>query len=155
MADNETPTIENDPAERERKRSIRAVELYNQACHDSGVKVRAWDEFEAWNKYVDGEIDGAQLGEQARQEIEQLSRSFGKYLVIEKDDSGERHTDKEKKERAAQASRIYRKACRDAGVAVHFFRDFSTWSDFINGKIGETELYERAMEELRAMANHR
>jgi len=150
---NETPPLEIEPsAELEEARAIRALELYNQACQDSGVRVRAWDEFDAWNKYVDGEIDGAQLSEEARREIEHLSSSFGKYLVIEKDDSGERQPDEEKKERAARASRIYRKACRDAGVTVHFFNDFSTWSDFVNGRIGETELYDRAMEELREMA---
>jgi len=152
VAENENPTLERDSAERQKNRSVRAVELYNQACRDSGVRVRAWEEFVAWNKYVDGEIDGAQLKEEARQEIENLSRSFGKYLVIEKDDSAEHQIDEEKKERAEQASRIYRKACKDAGVALHFFRDFSTWSDFIHGKIGEAELYERAMEELREMA---
>ena len=144
---NETPT-----SELEKAREIRALELYNQACQDSGVTVRAWDQFIAWNRYVDGEIDGAQLSKEAHREIEDLSGSFGKYLVMEKDDSGERQLDEERRERAAQASRIYRKACRDAGVTVHFFRDFSTWSDFINGRIGETELYERAMEELRDMA---
>ncbi|MCU0573120.1 MAG: hypothetical protein MUC41_09020 [Syntrophobacteraceae bacterium] len=153
MDKNETPALEIEPAaDLEEARVIRALELYNQACQDSGVRVRAWDEFIAWKKYVDGEIDGAQLSEDAHREIEHLSSSFGKYLVIEKDDSGERQPDEERKERAALASRIYRKACRDAGVALHFFHNFSTWSDFVNGKIGETELYERAMEELREMA---
>lgn len=153
MDENDAPALEGDSvAEREQARSIRALELYNQACQDSGVKVRAWDEFIAWKKYVDGEIDGTQLSEEARQEIEHLSSSFGKYLVIEKDDSGDRQPDEERKERAALASRIYRKACRDAGVSLHFFHDFSTWSDFVNGRIGEPELYERAMDELREMA---
>jgi hypothetical protein len=132
-------------------RSIRARELCSRACEDSGIKVSAWSHFTAWNKYVDGEIDQAQLHAEARQEIDQLSRSFGKYLVIEKDDANDNLVDETKKERAAQANRIYRKACKDAGVAVHFFHNFSTWSDFINGRIGETELYERAMAELKQL----
>jgi hypothetical protein len=137
--------------ETEEKRSVRARELCSQACRDSGIKISAWQHFTAWNKYVEGEIDQAQLNAEARQEIDQLSRSFGKYLVIEKDDVNDNLLDEEKKERAAQANRIYRKACKDAGVAVHFFRNFSTWSDFVNGKIGESEFYERAMAELKAL----
>jgi hypothetical protein len=137
--------------EPEEKRSVRAKELCSQACRDSGISISAWHHFTAWNKYVDGEIDQAQLSAEARQEIDQLSRSFGKYLVIEKDDANDNLLDEDKKERAAQANRIYRKACKDAGVAVHFFHDFSTWSDFVNGRIGESEFYERAVAELRQL----
>jgi len=36
-------------------------------------------------------------------------------------------------------------------VAVHFFHDFSTWSDFVNGKSGESEFYERAVVELKQL----
>ncbi len=152
MSENEAPECEAIlPEDSEEDRSVRARELCNQACQDSGVQVSAWDDFTAWNKYVDGEIDQTQLDAEARREIEQLAQSFGKYLVIEKEDVNENLHDDEKKERAALANRIYRKACKDAGVGVHFFHNFSTWSDFVNGRIGETELYERAMAELKEM----
>ena len=56
------------------------------------------------------------------------------------------------RERAEMAGRIYRKACQDAGVTIHFFQNFAIWSDFVNGRISEEELYEKAMQELRELA---
>lgn len=145
------PELEGPTAESQEERSTRAAELCNQACDDCGVRVCSWEEFTAWNKYVDGEIDQAQLNEEARQEIEQLSNSFGKYLVIEKEDVNDHQHDQEKRERAELAGRIYRKACHDAGLKVHFFHNFTIWSDFVNGKIGEAEFYDKAMLELKEM----
>lgn len=137
--------------EAEQERSVRADELCSQACEDSGIQLHTLGEFTAWNKYVDGEIDQNKLNEEARQEIEQLAKSFGKYLVVEKDDAREHEHDREKQERAELASRIYRKACQDAGIKVHFFHNFTIWSDFVNGRIGEEELYEKAMLELKEL----
>jgi hypothetical protein len=146
------PELET-PTESPEDRSVRAGELCNQACEDCGVKVSAWEELTAWNKYVDGEIDQAQLNDEARQEIEQLSKNFGKYVVIEKEEVDDHQHDQDRKERAELASRIYRRACKDAGVQLHFFHNFTIWSDFVNGKIGESEFYEKAMMELKELTN--
>jgi hypothetical protein len=153
MSHQEAPETDvEETTDAEQDRSVRAGELCSQACEDCGVKVCNLDEFVAWNKYVDGEIDQKKLNEEAREEIQQLAKSFGKYLVMEKEDSTEHAHDQERQERAELASRIYRKACQDAGVRIHFFQNFTIWSDFVNGRISEEELYEKAMLELKELA---
>jgi predicted solute-binding protein len=57
--------------------------------------------------------------------------------------------EKEKRERAKQANRIYRKVCQDAGLEVSFFQDFVSWSDYVEGKIDEEEFYDRARAEVK------
>lgn len=47
--------------------------------------------------------------------------------------------EQEKRNRAKRASRIYRKICSDAGLSECFFTDFSTWSEFVEGKMNEGE----------------
>jgi len=75
-----------DPMESEGERTEAATRICYKACDETGVKVSSWQEFDAWKQYVEGEIEDAELTEQARREMEELSASFGKYLVIEKED---------------------------------------------------------------------
>jgi hypothetical protein len=52
------------------------------------------------------------------------------------------------KDRARLANRIYRRVCEEAGMELCFFNDFIPWSDYVKGAINESELYEKAREEI-------
>ena len=134
-------------------RASMANGLYSQICEENGLKVVSWQSFEAWKEYVDGKIDESQLNSKARAELEELSRDFGKYVVANKDEEHKHLQDeKEKLERAKQANRIYRQVCAETGMKVSFFQDFSSWSDFVEGKITENEFYQRARSEVEKMS---
>ncbi len=127
------------------ERAVRATELCRKACEDSGLEVAAWHKFDGWNEYMDGRIEESQLNDKARDEMEQFSRSFGKYVVIDrKEEARHQQEEKEKKERARRAAKIYKQVCAEAGMKVCFFHDFLSWSDFVEGKLTEEEFYARA-----------
>ena len=137
----------------ERERTIRANEVCRKACEERGVKVASWHHFQAWKEYVDGKIGDSQLTDKARSEMEQFSGSFGIYLVIErKEDPDQLKKEEEKKKRAKQANQIYRKVCQEAGIKVCFFNDFGSWSNYVEGKITESEFYEKAKLEVESIA---
>jgi len=133
-------------------RALRANGLYSKICEENGLKIVSWQSFEAWKEYVDGKIDESQLNSRAKVELEELARTFGKYVVADKDNE-HKHLQKEneKLERAKQANKIYRRVCAETGMKVSFFQDFSSWSDFVEGKITETEFYQRARSEVEKM----
>lgn len=127
----------------QKNRASAADEAYCRACEEKGVKVCAWRDFDAWSKFVDGKIDEAKLEQEAKVELAEFSRNFGKYLVIEKEDP-ETDKDDERKLRAKRANSIYRKVCEDRKIGLCFFNNFGTWSDYVEGKISDAEFYEKA-----------
>ncbi len=134
------------------ERIIRANELYTQACEERGVNFAAWHRFQAWKEYVEGTIGEGQLGDRAKVEMSDLLKSFGKYVVIDsKAESKGAEEKEEKRKRARKANEIYRKVCKDVGVGLFFFEDFSSWSDFVEGKMNEEEFYKRARMELESI----
>lgn len=134
------------------ERMTRANELYLQACEERGVSFASWHSFEAWKEYVEGTIGENQLGDRARGEMSDLLKSFGKYVVIDSEAEHKGTEEKEeKRKRARKANEIYRKVCRDVGVGLFFFEDFSSWSDFVEGKMDEKEFYEKARLELESI----
>jgi hypothetical protein len=138
---------EKDQNELESERTERASEAFCQACQDSGVSTASWEDFNGHQEYVEGKINDAKLAEQAQAEMSDFSRSFGKYLVIAQEEPTQRESS-EKKDRIRQANKIYRETCRDQGMIVCFFKDFSTWSDFVEGRIEESQFIGKAKEEL-------
>ncbi len=134
------------------QRVSRANELYLRACEERGVNFAAWHNFEGWKQYVEGTIGESQLGDRAREEMSDLLKSFGKYVVIDSQAESKGTEDKEeKRRRARKANEIYRKVCKDVGVGLFFFEDFSSWSDFVEGKLDEEEFYEKARIELESI----
>lgn len=138
--------------ELERERALHANEVFCRACEERGIHISEWQNFEAWQDYVEGRIDDSKLAEKARGEIEELAQSFGKYLVLKKEDSRPSEEEAEGRQRARQASRIYKEICREAGVTVCFFHDFLSWSDFVEGRIDEAEFYNRVRREVKNMS---
>jgi hypothetical protein len=128
-------------------RAEKAGEAYCEACEGSGVKVSSWQEFDAWQNYVEGEIDESTLTDKAQTELAEFARTFGKYLVIDKKDPTS-SDDAEKKQRVKRANGIYRKLCDATGLKLCFFSDFITWSDYVEGKISEQEFLTKAKSEV-------
>ncbi len=134
------------------KRMMRANELCLRACEERGLNIASWHEFEAWSRFVEGSIGEGRLGDRAREEVPDLLKSFGKYVVMDAGaESKLKEEEEEKRKRARKASEIYRRVCRDVGVGLLFFEDFSSWSDFVEGKMDEEEFYKKARIELEAL----
>lgn len=117
------------------------------------MKVASWEKFAAWQEYVDGKIDDAQLVERVRQEMEQFADRFGKYLVVEKEDPIPFKKEQEKRERARQANKTYKKVCEEAGIDVCFFSNFSTWSEYVQGGMSDADFYDKAKVEVRKLSS--
>lgn len=134
----------------EKERAEQADKLYCEVCEESGLKVSSWQHFDAWKEYVDGKVNETVLAERAETELVEFAKSFGKYLVIRKEDPSN-SDDAEKKQRAKRANRIYRKLCEASGLTLCFLSSFSTWSDFVEGRITEAEFLEQAKLEVEKM----
>lgn len=140
--------------EEKRKRIAHAKKTYCEGAEEQGVEVCSWEDMPGWDSFMKGEINEAQLSEQAREDLAELDQTFGKYLknkhregLPEAPDSNDLA-----RGRARIASRIYRKACRDSGKNLCFFKNFLTWQEFVHGSIGEDEFYGKAMDEIRKLS---
>lgn len=136
--------------ERDVRRTLLANEFYLRTFKESGLPIVSWHEFSSWKEFVDGNISESQLSDQAKLEMQELSRSFGKFVFVDKNEERRRlDEEKEKRERAKQANKIYRKVCQDEGLEVSFFQDFGSWSDYVEGKIDEEEFHDRVRAEVK------
>lgn len=136
----------------EQELAAKANELFHEICNEEGIRVSNWMDFPAWKSYVRGDMEDSELEEQAKIEIEDRAGTFGKYLVI-KEEEPSSVLDPAERERARRANSIYRKICKDMGLTLCFFHDFSTWSDYVKGRIDEAEFYKRAKAEAEKMAD--
>jgi len=142
------PEIEcKELTEEQKARASAAEAAYCKACEEKGIKVCTWEEFDAWQKFVDGKINEKQLEVEAGIELDQHSKTFGKYLVMEKVEPRD-NQDEPKKKRARQANQIYKKVCEDRDVNLCFFSNFATWSEYVEGRMSDGEFYEKANQEL-------
>jgi hypothetical protein len=123
-----------------------------EACEEGGLKVSSWKHFDAWQEYVDGTINENVLAAKAQTELTEFAKSFGKYLVIEKEDPSPSE-DAEKKERVKRANKIYRTLCEATGLTFCFFNSFAVWSDYVQGKMGEKDFLEKAKMEVEKMVS--
>ncbi len=135
----------------EQGRAIKANELMQRIFEQIGVSVSNWTDFAAWQAYVQGEMHEAELKEKAKIEMEDLAKKFGKYVAIREEEPLSVRKNPAERERARVANKIYRKICKDMQVSLCFFSNFSAWSDFVKGLIGEAEFYKRAHEEAERM----
>jgi hypothetical protein len=134
------------------ERAAQAHDFYFRLCEEVGLKVVSWDHFQAWKDYVDGRINESELNTEARSELHELSRSFGKYIVVDKTEERKQlKEEEEQRRRAKEANKIYRRVCSEVGFKISFFQDFSSWSDYVEGKITEAQFYERAKLEVTRM----
>jgi len=137
--------------EEKKKRIARANEIYCDVAEQKGIRVCSWEGMSGFDSFVDGQTTEADLAEQAREEMAQLARTFSKYTIVtEKDTSVEKEKDA-RQVKVKAANKIYKKACTDSGRSLCFFKDFNSWQDFVDGRIGDAELYNKAVEEIEKM----
>lgn len=135
----------------EQERIIHANKTYcEEHGQQEGVEICSWENMPGYNSFLNGEITESQLADQAAAEMEQFTRTFSKYTLIDKEKK-EPSPDEDpvRKERAKIANRIYRKACADSGKSFCFFKNFTSWQKFVHGEISETEFYKNVVEEIR------
>lgn len=130
------------------ERARQADEMYRKLCDELGMRVCSWQEFGAWQEYVEERIGDTQLAEKAKNELQKFSSTFGKYLVVEKAEPVETEEKAAKKERTKKANKIYKQVCDETGIEVCFFNNFSTWSEYVDGKMDDAEFYEKAKSEM-------
>ena len=135
----------------QRERAAEADVIYRKVCDDLGMKVCSWQSFAAWQEYLDEKISETDLQQRARDELQEFSKTFGKYLVVDKSEREYEQREAEQKERAKRANKIYKKVCDETGLTACFFREFSTWSEYVEGNIDESEFYEKAKNEMKKM----
>jgi hypothetical protein len=135
----------------EQVRSVRANELFQSVCEERGIRVSSWMDFAAWKAYVRGDMEEPELTKQVKAEIEDLAKTFGKYVIIKEEEPSSVREYPTQRERARLANKIYKKVCGEIGLTLCFFSNFSTWSDYVKGRISEAEFYERAKAEAEKM----
>ena len=136
----------------QKERAVRANEIYCRACEDNGLKVCSWETFAGWQEFVDGNITESQLSEKASEELTQFVSTFSKYTAATADAPSPVDGEAEKRARAKTATKIYKKACTDSGKSFCFFKNFATWSEFVQGRLEDGEFYEKALQEVKKMA---
>ncbi|MCE5333889.1 MAG: hypothetical protein LLG06_04810 [Desulfobacteraceae bacterium] len=83
--------------------------------------------------------------------FEEYSRVFGKHLSDNDGRTGFSEEDRIRKDRAKRANQIYRQVCENVGVKSCFFSNFSEWSDYMDGRMSESEFEEHAVLRARGM----
>ena len=104
------------------------------------------DEFTgACSSFASGFMGQNPVDESAARGFEQYSQTFGKLLS---DKDGEKKFSEEEKlmrERAKKANRIYKQVCEDLQLNACFFSNFGEWSEYVEGKMSDTEFQGHAI----------
>lgn len=146
------PNVPQGMTKPEKERVMRANQAYCSACEENGIKVCSWESFPTWREYVDGKIDESQLQERATSELKEFKQTFSKYTVISpQEEAGVAKEEAIKKDRAKLANRIYKQLCTESGLSYCFFKNFGTWSDYVNGNIGDLEFMEKVRMETQKL----
>jgi hypothetical protein len=141
----DNPKVEcSELTEEQKARASRADEMYCKMCEEKGMKVCTWEEFDAWQKYVEGQIDESQLKQKAEVEVNRYSESFGKFLVIQQEEPVVKEEKEEKKGRVKKANQIYKQVCEERGLNLCFFNNFATWSEYVEGRMSDSEFHTKA-----------
>jgi hypothetical protein len=143
----------HDAVEASEGRAKLAARVIVRVCTEQGMRVSSWSEFAAWNSYVAGSIDEAQLAEEVAKELESHCRSHGQIILLERQAPHPGNPDLEMERRAKRAGRIYRNVCRSSGLRMCFFNNFSAWSDFVSGRIGELDFLREVATEIGRMSS--
>ncbi len=99
--------------------------------------------------------DGGGMGretfdEQARRSFEQYSQTFGKYMV-HKEERDFSDREKQKRDRAKKANKIYKGVCEDVGLKSCFFNNFGDWAEYVDGKMSDADFRTNAFVQARQM----
>lgn len=138
------------------ERVKKANKTYCDGHEEEGIEICKWEDMPGWQMYLKGEITEDELSDMARKELAELDRAFGKYLQKDEEKPDREEPQKDPlDEKMRTANRIYKKVCVDSGLSPCFFKNFSTWQQFVHGELGEAEFYEKAREEIRKISAER
>jgi hypothetical protein len=132
-----------------RERALFATKVFCRLCAEHGIKTCSWEKSPAWNDYVEGKIDEAELSRTAAANIRDYSKIFEDYKVMPT--SIEASHEDRRSHRARIANRIYRSVCTKSGLKHCFFKNFAIWSEFVNGMLDEYAFIEGAIFEVLDM----
>ncbi len=140
--------IKSDPETREK--AIFANKVFCRLCDEHKIKTCSWEKSPTWNEYVEGKIDEAELSLTAEANVRDFVKMFSDYkdpgtpfVNVPQED--------QKKRRIRIANKIYRNACAKSGLNQCFFKNFATWSEYVNGAIDEDAFIESAVFEVLEM----
>ncbi|MFZ0929217.1 MAG: hypothetical protein WAN11_11490 [Syntrophobacteraceae bacterium] len=140
--------IKSDPETREK--AIFATKVFCRLCDEHKIKTCSWEKSPTWNEYVEGKIDEAELSLTAEANVRDFVKMFSDYKDLETPVVNVPQED-QKKRRTRIANKIYRNACTKSGLNHCFFKNFSTWSEYVNGAIDEDAFIESAIFEVLKM----
>jgi len=90
--------------------------------------------------------------EQARIGLEQYSQTFSKLIAGKVEGKEYSEQEKQRRDRAKKANKIYKGVCEDIGLKACFFSNFGDWTEYIDGKMSDAEFRMNAVEKARQMA---
>ncbi len=91
------------------------------------------------------------MDEQAQRGFEHYSQTFGKYLSEKDGEKKFSEEERQKRERAKKANRIYKKVCEDLHINACFFNNFGDWSEYVGGKMSDAEFHGHAITRAQKM----
>ena len=136
-----------------RERAIFATKVFCRLCEAHKIKSCSWEKAPAWIEYVDGKIDETELSRTADANVRDFAQILSDYGELKMPVTDVPIQD-QKTHRARIANRIYRNACTKSGLNHCFFKNFATWSEYVNGVINEDDLIESAIFEVLEMKTH-
>ncbi|MEN6440820.1 MAG: hypothetical protein ABFD97_19790 [Syntrophobacter sp.] len=90
--------------------------------------------------------------EQARIGLEQYSQSFSKLIASKVEGKEYSEQEKQRRDRAKKANKIYKGVCEDIGLKACFFSNFGDWTEYVDGKMSDSEFRMNAELKARQMA---
>lgn len=135
-----------------RERANFAAKVFCRLCEKHKIKTCSWEKSPSWSEYVEGKIDEAELSRRAEANVRDFvqmvreNKGLGTHIVnVSQEDP--------KTLRTKIANKIYRNACAKSGLNNCFFKNFTTWSDYVNGVIDEDAFIDSAIFEVLEMKN--
>lgn len=89
--------------------------------------------------------------EQAGMGLEHYSQTFSKLLVTKDEGKEFSEQEKQKRDRAKKANKIYKNVCADIGLKACFFNNFGDWAEYVDGKMSDAEFRMNAEVKARQM----
>lgn len=133
-----------------------AKKMYCHLARDHGIDVCSWKGFSAWVDYVEGNIGETELAARAETELKEFLADYerrSKVIAEMPPPMSAGTPGSPDPVRVKRANRIYSILCRNSGISACFFRDFGSWSSYVEGAIDEEIFIETAQHEIKKLRN--
>jgi hypothetical protein len=133
-----------------KERAIFAAKVFCRLSEEHKINTCSWEKSPAWKDYVEGKIDEAELSRSVESSVRGFVETIRQGEEFQTPLLNPSHED-QKARRVKVANRIYRNACAKSGQNKCFFKNFTAWSEFVNGIIDENTFIETALFEVLDM----